>query len=160
MSNSSVMFCQYIFFLFGTVLKLFSFNLQQENIRRLLIRSQKALLSILNVSYYHATRLNIHLCLGFLRQNRKCLQWASFPRPITPLHDPELNFTPVMMAIWLDPNLGTRSTQKICVEMQLWTCRRSVFHTLYFLLATSFLRVLLLVLLLPEKCHMLVAFWQ
>lgn len=59
-----------------------------------------------NVSYCHTTRLNIHLCLGFQRQNCKCLQWASFPGPITPPHHPELNFTPVMTAIWSDSELG------------------------------------------------------
>lgn len=77
-----------------------------------------ALQRISNVAYYHANRLNINLCLGSHRQGCKCLQWALFPRPITPPHSPELNFTPVIMAIWSDSNLGARSVQQICAELQ------------------------------------------
>lgn len=68
---------------------------------------------ISNVSYFHATRLNIHLCLGFQRQNSRSLQYALFLRPITPPHDSEINFPPVIAAIWWDLNSGLCSLQKI-----------------------------------------------
>lgn len=95
-----------------------------------------ALQQISNVSYYHATRLNINLCLGSQARDCKCLQWASFPRPITPPHNIELNFTPVMVTICSEENQGMCLIQQICVAAQPSSFMCTGVRTLYSSAAT------------------------
>lgn len=119
-SCPTLLSCSVLFISFGTVLKLFFMKPPRYQLIAGIDETSShafaegpALQRISNVSYYHATRLNINLRLGSRRQDCKCLRWASFPGPIIPPRDPELNFAPVMMAIWSDPNLGTCSAKSV-----------------------------------------------